>query len=140
MIRIGRVVRVAGAVAVVAAVAGACGDGAADDAAPAGPNETSLRVAAEQWARAITEGDYAAAYRFQSARCRLTLGQDAYVEELSQRYGGRDLADSEPEITVTVSGETGQVTVRHSDERAGEDEDGPAGWKFADGQWRYDTC
>jgi len=141
MIRIGRVVRAAGALAVVAAVAGACSDGAADDPAdPAGSNEAALRAAAQQWSQAIAEGDYPAAYQFQSARCRLTLGQDAYVEEMSQRYAGRDLRGSEPDITVTVTGDTGQVGVRNTDARAGEDDTEPATWTYIDGTWRYDTC
>ncbi|WP_067853885.1 hypothetical protein [Nocardia shimofusensis] len=141
MIRIGRVVRAAGALMIVTAVAGACADGAADDSAgSAGSSEAALRTAAQQWSRAIAEGDYPAAYRFHSARCRLTLGQEAYVEEMSQRYAGRDLGASEPDITVAVTGDTGQVTVRHTDERAGEDDAEPATWKYVDGTWRYDTC
>ncbi|HLS76512.1 MAG TPA: hypothetical protein VK083_06960 [Nocardia sp.] len=150
MIRIGGVVRVARvltaatALAVVAVSAAACGDGGeaavSTAAAASGPSEAGLRAAAEEWSKAIAEGDYAAAYGFRSARCRLTIGQDAYVEELSQRYAGRDLAGAEPEITVAVTGETGQVSVRYTDERAGEDDTAPATWKFVDGSWRYDTC
>ncbi|WP_157171931.1 hypothetical protein [Nocardia higoensis] len=142
MIRIGRVVRVAGALAAVAALAGACGNGAADDdsTASGGAGEAALRTAAQQWSQAIADGDYPAAYQFQSARCRLTLGQDAYVEEMSQRYAGRDLAGSEPDISVTVTGDTGQVTVRHTGEQADEADSAPATWRFVDGTWRYDTC
>lgn len=141
MFRRGRVVRVAGVLAVVTALAGACGNGAADDSAgPAASPEAALRTAAQQWSRAIAEGDYPAAYRFQSARCRLTLGQDAYVEEMSQRYAGRDLRGSEPDVTVTVTGDTGQVTVRNTDARAGEDDTEPATWTYVEGTWRYDTC
>ncbi|MBA4858358.1 hypothetical protein [Nocardia farcinica] len=136
---IGRGGRAVGALAVVAVLAG-CGGADADNAAAQGPTEESLRTAAEQMTEALAAGDYPGAYQFRSARCRLTLGQDAYVEEMTQRYAGRDLKAAEPEITVTVTGTTGRVTVRHTDARASEDESAPATWTFVDGSWRYDTC
>lgn len=141
MIRIGRVVRAAATLAVVTAVAGACGSSSADDAADsAGTSEGALRTAAQQWSQAVAAGDYRAAYQFRSARCRLTLGQDAYVEEMSQRYADRDLGAAEPDITVAVTGGTGQVTVRFTDGPAVEGGVETATWKYVDGTWRYDTC
>ncbi|MGO4613383.1 hypothetical protein AB4305_04350 [Nocardia sp. 2YAB30] len=105
-----------------------------------GPTAAALRDEASKMTAALASHDYAAAYQFRSARCKLTLNEDDYAASMAQLYDGRDLKNKPSEVTVTTSGSTGTVTIKNFDARAGEDDTKPRTWTFIDGQWRFDSC
>ncbi|MFI5537702.1 MULTISPECIES: hypothetical protein [unclassified Nocardia] len=140
MNRTSRALRVLGAVSLPVVVLAGCGGTDADAGKPGEPTEAALRTEATKMTEALASHDYAAAYRFRSARCRLTLNEDDYVASMAQLYDGRDLKSKPSEITVTTSGSTGTVTVKNFDARAAQDDSKPKTWTFVDGQWRFDNC
>lgn len=140
MNRTSRALSVLGAVSMPVLVLGGCGGTDADAGKPGEPTAAALHAEATKMTEALASRDYAAAYRFRSARCRLTLNEDDYVASMAQLYDGRDLKSKPAEITVTTSGSTGTVTVKHFDARAAEDDTKPKTWTFVDGQWRFDNC
>ncbi|MGK8523316.1 hypothetical protein ACRS6B_17970 [Nocardia asteroides] len=140
MNRTGRALRVVGAVSLPILALSGCGGTDADAGKAGEPTASALREEATKMTDALAGHDYAAAYRFRSARCRLTLNEDDYVAAMAQRYDGRDLKAEPAEISVTTSGSTGTVTVKNFDARAAEDDPKPETWTFIDGQWRFDNC
>ncbi|MGQ4597601.1 hypothetical protein [Nocardia sp. R6R-6] len=117
-----------------------CGGENAAAGKPGEPTAAALRQEATAMNAALAGHDYAAAYQFRSARCRLTLNQDDYMMSMAQLYDGRDLKTKPSEISVTTSGTTGSVTVKNFDARAAQDDAKPKTWTFIDGQWRFDNC
>ncbi|MET9283874.1 hypothetical protein ACWEPH_10770 [Nocardia beijingensis] len=140
MNRTSRALRLLGAVALPVLVLAGCGGTDADAGKPGEPTEAALRADAEKMNDALADHDYAAAYQFRSARCRLTLNEDDFAASMAQLYDGRDLKSKPSEITVSVSGSTGTVTVKNFDARASVDDAKPKTWTFVDGQWRFDAC
>ncbi|BDT96873.1 MULTISPECIES: hypothetical protein [Nocardia] len=140
MNRTSRALSVLGAVSMPVLVLAGCGGTDADAGKPGEPTAAALRAEATKMTEALASHDYAAAYRFRSARCRLTLNEDDYAASMAQLYDGRDLKSKPAEITVTTSGSTGTVTVKNFDARAAEDDTKPKTWTFVDGQWRFDNC
>ncbi|WP_040780485.1 hypothetical protein [Nocardia pneumoniae] len=135
-----RALRVLGAISLPILVLTGCGGKDADAGKSGEPTAAALREKATEMNAALASHDYAAAYQFRSARCKLTLNQDDYVASMAQRYDGRDLKSKPSEVSVTTSGATGSVTVKNFDARAGEDDAKPNTWTFIDGQWRFDNC
>ncbi|GAA5055979.1 hypothetical protein [Nocardia callitridis] len=117
-----------------------CGCGGADSGDSSGPSAEALKTDATAYANALADHDYPAAYQTRSARCRLTLNQDDFAASMGQKYDGRDLHTKPAEITVTTSGETGQVTTKNFDAKASEDNPKPVKWSFIDGKWQFDNC
>ena len=140
MNRTNRALRVLGAVSMPMLVLSGCGGTDAEAGKAGEPTAAALREEATKMTDALAAHDYAAAYQFRSARCRLTLNQDDYVASMAQLYDGRDLKSKPSKVTVTTSGSTGTVTVENFDARASEDDRKSATWTFVDGQWRFDNC
>ncbi|MBF6165766.1 hypothetical protein IU486_13390 [Streptomyces gardneri] len=140
MNRTNRALRALGAVSMPILVLSGCGGTDADAGKAGEPTASALREEATEMNDALASHDYAAAYRFRSARCRLTLNEDDYVAAMAQLYDGRDLKSKPSEVTVTTSGSTGTVTVVNFDARAAEDDPKPKTWTFIDGKWRFDAC
>ncbi|WP_157170871.1 hypothetical protein [Nocardia araoensis] len=138
MNRTSRVLRVLCAVSLPVVALAGCGG--TDAGKPGEPTAAALRADATKMNDALANHDYAAAYQFRSARCRLTLNEDDFAASMAQLYDGRDLKSKPSEITVTTSGSTGTVTVKNFDARASEDDAKPKTWTFVDGQWRFDAC
>jgi hypothetical protein len=140
MNRTNRALRALVTVSLPVLVLSGCGGTDAEAGKAGEPTEAALRAEATKMTDALAGHDYAAAYRFRSARCKLTLNEDDYVASMAQLYDGRDLKSEPARITVTTSGSTGTVTVEHSDAGAGQDDTKPKTWTFIDGQWRFDNC
>ncbi|WP_454197005.1 hypothetical protein [Nocardia sp. Marseille-Q1738] len=136
-----RALLVLGAISLPILMLTGCGGEDADASGkPGEPTADALRAKATEMNAALASHDYAAAYQFRSARCKLTLNQDDYMASMAQLYDGRDLKTKPSAVSVTTSGTTGSVTVENFDARAGEDDAKTQTWTFIDGQWRFDNC